>query len=173
MRDEVNFNKFVGRMRKKFSGLFVDLLKTQLVLKGVVTPKEYDSMKEHIQYDFIYDNHFAELREGEMLMQRMNVASMCEPYLGKYFSVYQVRHDILGYTDGEIKEQDRQIAYERNVGIIPDPNAQMAAENEEALAQEGQPVDLAGGQVPQDDMDLSGDPSQQLPPEIMQAMAQQ
>ena len=166
MRDEVNFNKFVGRMRKKFAGIFVDLLKTQLVLKGVVTPKEYDAMKEHITYDFIYDNHFAELREGEMLMQRMNVASMCEPYLGKYFSVYQVRHNILGYTDGEIKEQDRQIAYERNVGIIPDPNAQLAAENEEQMADQGQPVDLAGGQVPQEDMDLSGDPSQELPPEI-------
>ena len=166
MRDEVNFNKFVGRMRKKFAGIFVDLLKTQLVLKGVVTPKEYDSMKEHITYDFIYDNHFAELREGEMLMQRMNVASMCEPYLGKYFSVYQVRHNILGFTDQEIKEQDRQIAYERNVGIIPDPNAQMAAENEEAMAQEGQPVDLAGGQVPQDDMDLSGDGAQNVPSSV-------
>jgi hypothetical protein len=103
MRDEVNFSKFVGRMRKKFAGIFVDLLKTQLVLKGVVTPKEYDSMKEHITYDFVYDNHFAELREGEMLMQRMNVASMCEPYLGKYFSVYQVRHNVLGYTDSEIQ----------------------------------------------------------------------
>ncbi len=171
MRDEVNFNKFVGRMRKKFSEIFVDLLKTQLVLKGVVTPKEYDSMKEHITYDFIYDNHFAELREGEMLMQRMNVASMCEPYLGKYFSVYQVRHDILGYTDGEIKEQDRQIAYERNVGIIPDPNALMAEEDEEAMAEEEQPVDLEGGQVPQDDMDLSGDMGQELPPEIMQQLA--
>ena len=99
-------------------------------------------------------------------MQRMNVASMCEPYLGKYFSVYQVRHNILGYTDQEIKEQDRQIAYERNVGIIPDPNAQLAAENEANLAGEGQPVDLAGGQVPQDDMDLSGDPAQELPPEL-------
>ena len=166
MRDEVNFNKFVGRMRKKFAGIFVDLLKTQLVLKGVVTPKEYDSMKEHITYDFIYDNHFAELREGEMLTQRMQVASMCEPYLGKYFSVYQVRHNILGYTDSEIKEQDRQIAYERNVGIIPDPNAQLATENEEQMAQAGEPVDLAGGQVPQDDMDLSGDPEQELPPDI-------
>ena len=171
MRDEVNFSKFTGRMRKKFSGIFVDLLKTQLVLKGVVTPKEYDSMREHITYDFIYDNHFAELREGEMLMQRMNVASMCEPYLGKYFSVYQVRHNILGFTDQEIKEQDRQIAYERNVGIIPDPNAQLAAENEEEMAAEGEPVDLPGGQVPQDDMDISGDGGQGLPAEIAQQMA--
>ena len=168
MRDEVNFSKFTGRMRKKFSGIFVDLLKTQLVLKGVVTPKEYDSMKEHITYDFIYDNHFAELREGEMLSQRMQVASMCEPYLGKYFSVYQVRHNILGFTDAEIKEQDRQIAYERNVGIIPDPNAQM--QEEEAPQEEEQPVDLEGGQVPEDDMDLSGDPSQGMPPEILQKL---
>ena len=152
MRDEVNFSKFVGRMRKRFAGIFVDLLKTQLVLKGVVTPKEYDAMKEHITYDFIYDNHFAELREGEMLTQRLNVASMCEPYLGKYFSVYQIRHDILGFTDGEIKEQDRQIAYERNVGIIPDPNAQMNAENEEEMAQQDNSLEAV------DDLDLSGDP---------------
>jgi hypothetical protein len=164
MRDEVNFSKFTGRMRKKFSGIFVDLLKTQLVLKGVVTPKEYDSMKEHITYDFIYDNHFAELREGEMLSQRLQVAAMCEPYLGKYFSVYQIRHNILGYTDGEIKEQDKQISYERNVGIIPDPNAQLGAENEEEMAEGGEPVDMAGGQVPADDMDLAGDPGQELPP---------
>ena len=158
MRDEVMFSKFVGRMRKKFAGIFVDLLKTQLVLKGVVTPKEYDSMKEHIQYDFIYDNHFAELREGEMLMQKMNLASMCEPYLGKYFSVYQIRHDILGYTDGEIKEQDRQISYERNVGIIPDPNAQMM---------QGQEEEDPNAQMNADDMALSGDPSDMLTPEMM------
>jgi hypothetical protein len=170
MRDEVNFSKFTGRMRKKFAGIFVDLLKTQLVLKGVVTPKEYDSMKEHITYDFIYDNHFAELREGEMLSQRMQVASMCEPYLGKYFSVYQVRHNILGFTDAEIKEQDRQIAYERNVGIIPDPNAQMQEEEEEDPTQD---VDLEGGQVPEDDMDLSGDSGQGPPSsvDIVNAMA--
>ena len=125
MRDEVKFAKFVGRMRKRFSGLFVDLLKTQLVLKGVVSPKEFDSMKEHIQFDFIYDNHFSELREMEMMKNRLEMAGMAEPYLGKYFSVYQVRNKLLGYTDGEIKEIDKQISYERNVGIIPDPNAQM------------------------------------------------
>ena len=77
-----------------------------------------------------------------------------------------MRHNILGYTDSEIKEQDRQIAYERNVGIIPDPNAHLATENEEQMAQAGEPVDLAGGQVPQDDMDLSGEPEQELPPDI-------
>ena len=87
LRDEVKFAKFVGRMRKKFSYLFVDILKTQLVLKGVVSPKEFDQMKEHIQFDFLYDNHFSELKDMEMLQNKLQVAQMCEPYIGKYFSV--------------------------------------------------------------------------------------
>ena len=152
MRDEVKFSKFVGRMRKRFSALFVDLLKSQLTLKGVVSPKEFDSMKEHIQFDFIYDNHFSELKEMELMQNRLNLDTMAEPYLGKYFSVYQVRNKLLGYTDGEIKDIDKQISYERNVGIIPDPNAQMAVEDEEAVAQGGEPA--------LDDLDLSGDPSE-------------
>ena len=77
LRDEVqSSHKFVGRMRKKFSFMFTDMLKTQLVLKGVVSPKEYDQMKEHIQFDFIYDNHFSELKDMEMLQNRLQVAQM-------------------------------------------------------------------------------------------------
>lgn len=159
MRDEVKFSKFVGRMRKKFSYLFVDLLKTQLVLKGVVSPKEFDSMIEHITFDFIYDNHFAELREMEMLQNRLQVAAQAEPYLGKYFSVYQVRNRLLGYTDGEIKEIDQQISYERNVGIIPDPNAQLMQQEQQEAAENQD--DLQAGMA-MGDMDLSGDPAQQI-----------
>ena len=155
-RDEIKFSKFVGRMRKKFSYLFVDMLKTQLILKGVVTPKEFDSMKEHIQFDFVYDNHFAELKEMEMMQNRLNVAAMAEPYLGKYFSVYQVRNRLLGYTDGEIKEIDRQISYERNVGIIPDPNAQAGDPGAQPDVGEGGDVG-AEMQGLEGDMDLSGD----------------
>ena len=163
MRDEVKFAKFVGRMRKKFSHLFTDVLKTQLVLKGVVSPKEYDSMREHIQFDFIYDNHFSELREMEMLQNRLQVAAQAEPYLGKYFSVYQVRNRLLGYTDGEIKEIDQQISYERNVGIIPDPNAQLLQRGQRPMPGQEQEIsaDYQGGEqmgVP-GDMDLSGDVS--------------
>ena len=175
MRDEIKFSKFVGRMRKKFSYLFVDILKTQLVLKGVVTPKEYDQMKEHIQFDYVYDNHFSELKDMEMLQNKLQVAQMCEPYIGKYFSVYQIRHQILGQTDGQIDETDKQIAYERNVGIIPDPNAGMEGEgapeegNQEALEGEleaGVPESAAaeelaaqaGDGAPEGDLDLSGDP---------------
>ena len=188
LRDEVKFAKFVGRMRKKFSFMFTDMLKTQLVLKGVVSPKEYDQMKEHIQFDFIYDNHFSELKDMEMLQNRLQVASMCEPYVGKYFSTYQIRHDILGYTDTQIAEADRQIAYERNVGIIPDPNAGMEGApeeggEEEAPAEEGLPAeqlpegaDINGdGVVSEDefmelmdgDMDLSGDPQQEVSRELL------
>jgi len=163
MRDEVKFAKFVGRMRKKFSYLFVDLLKTQLVLKGVVSPKEYDSMREHIQFDFVYDNHFSELREMEMMQNRLQIAAMAEPYLGKYFSVYQVRNRLLGYTDGEIKEIDQQISYERNVGIIPDPNAQMMRQRQMA-GTTGQNPELSAELQQQaeqdpamtDDQDLAG-----------------
>ena len=189
LRDEVKFAKFVGRMRKKFSYLFTDILKTQLVLKGVVSPKEYDQMKEHITFDFIYDNHFSELKDMEMLQNKLQVAQMVEPYIGKYFSVYGVRHDILGMTDGQIADTDKQIAYERNVGIIPDPAAQAGPEGAapEEGAQEapgGQELppeaDLNGdGEVTQDeaekyyegDMDLSGDPEQPMSPEVLKMMA--
>ena len=163
MRDEVKFAKFVGRMRKRFSFLFVDLLKTQLVLKGVVSPKEFDSMKEHIQFDFIYDNHFSELREMEMMKNRLEMAGMAEPYLGKYFSVYQVRNKLLGFTDGEIKEIDKQISYERNVGIIPDPNAQMLQNQNIKNNPQG------GGEITGDmqgipgDMDMDGQPMPTAP----------
>ncbi len=159
MRDEVKFAKFVGRMRKKFSYMFVDFLKTQLVLKGVVSPKEFESMQEHITFDFIYDNHFSELREMEMLQNRLQVAAQAEPYLGKYFSVYQVRNRLLGYTDGEIKEIDQQISYERNVGIIPDPNAQLMQQEQQDAAEN--PPDLEAGMA-MGDLDMSGDPAQQI-----------
>ena len=179
LRDEVKFSKFVGRMRKKFSYLFTDLLKSQLILKGVVSPKEYDQMKEHIQFDFIYDNHFSELKDMEMLQNKIQVAQMCEPYVGKYFSVYQLRHDVLGFSDGEIAETDKQIAYEKNVGIIQDPSDQAppGAEEEateatgEEAAEEDLSTEMQGAELPEDDLDLSGDPETQLPPELLQMMS--
>ena len=167
LRDEVKFSKFVGRMRKKFSYMFADMLKTQLVLKGVVSPKEYDQMQEHIQFDFIYDNHFSELKDLEILQNKLQAVQMCEPYVGKYFSVYELRHKILGFTDGEIAETDKQIAYERNVGIIPAPPAEGGGEEappEEGAPGEGEeaPTDAimadAGGGPLEGDLDLSGDP---------------
>lgn len=121
LRDEVKFSKFVGRLRKRFANLFVDLLKTQLILKNIVTPEDWKRMAEHIQFDFLYDNHFAELKEAELLSERLNMVSLAEPYVGKYFSRDYLRRTVLKQTDEEIFEQDKIIAKEIESGIIPDP----------------------------------------------------
>jgi hypothetical protein len=123
LRDELKFSKFVGRLRKRFANLFNDLLKTQLILKNIITPQDWDYMADHIQYDFIYDNQFAELKESELMNDRLGLLATMEPYIGKYFSVDYVRRKILRQTDSEIIEIDKQIKKEINDGIIPDPNA--------------------------------------------------
>ena len=135
LRDEVKFSKFVGRMRKRFTHLFNDILRTQLLLKNVVTPEDWDIMSDHIQYDFLYDNHFAELKDSELLQERLNLAGAAEPYVGKYYSADYIRRKVLRQTDQEIIDQDKLIKQEIAKGIIPDPNA---------------PVDPATGQpIPQ------------------------
>jgi hypothetical protein len=125
LRDEVKFTKFVGRLRKRFSQLFIDLLGTQLQLKNIVTPEDWKRMAEHIQFDFLYDNHFAELKESELFTERLNMVTMAEPYVGRYFSQDYLRRKILRQTDEEIIEQDELINKEIDDGVIPDPNAQI------------------------------------------------
>ena len=123
LRDEVKFSKFVARLRKRFSAMFNDMLKTQLILKNIITPEDWEVMDEHIQYDFLYDNHFAELKDAELLNERLNMVQVAEPYIGKYFSQDYVRRKILRQTDEEIIEQDKLIKKEIKDGTIPDPNA--------------------------------------------------
>ena len=122
LRDEVKFSKFVARLRKRFSVMFSDMLKTQLILKNIITPEDWEIMNEHIQYDFLYDNHFAELKNTELLNERLTMVATAEPYIGKYFSQDYVRRNILRQTDIEIIEQDDLIKKEIEKGIIPDPN---------------------------------------------------
>ena len=122
LRDELKFSKFVGRLRKRFSNMFNDMLKTQLILKNIITPEDWEIMSEHIQYDFLYDNHFAELKEAELLNERLTMVQAAEPYVGKYFSQDYLRRSVLRQTDEEIVEQDKLIAKEIKDGIIPDPN---------------------------------------------------
>jgi len=123
LRDELKFTKFVGRLRKRFSNMFSDMLKTQLILKNVVTPEDWEKMSEHIQYDFLYDNHFSELKNAELLTERLNLVATAEPYVGKYFSQDYLRRNILRQTDEEILEQDVLMKKEIKSGLIPDPNA--------------------------------------------------
>ena len=123
LRDEVKFTKFVARLRKRFSYMFHDMLKTQLILKNVITPEDWNIMEEHIQYDFLYDNHFSELKDAELLNERLAMVATAEPYVGKYFSQDYLRRKILRQTDEEIIDQDKLIKKEIKDGIIPDPNA--------------------------------------------------
>ena len=123
LRDELKFTKFVGRLRKRFANLFSDMLKTQLILKNIITPEDWEKISDHIQYDFLYDNQFAELKESELMNERLGTLASIEPYIGKYYSVDYVRRKILRQTDTEIKEIDEQIEQEIADGIIPDPNA--------------------------------------------------
>ena len=123
LRDEVKFSKFVARLRKRFSYMFHDMLRTQLILKNIITPEDWSIMEEHIQYDFLYDNHFAELKDAELLNERLNMVQIAEPYVGKYFSQDYLRRKILRQTDEEILEQDKLIEKEIKDGVIPDPSA--------------------------------------------------
>tara|TARA_A100001011_G_scaffold131480_1_gene138563 strand:+ start:15548 stop:17206 length:1659 start_codon:yes stop_codon:yes gene_type:complete len=116
LRDELMFSKFVGRMRKRFSYLFLDLLKTQLILKNIVTPDDWDRMSEHIQFDFLYDNHFAELKEAELMNERLNVMERIEPYIGTYYSRDYVKRKVLRQTDEEIIEMDKEMEKENEMG---------------------------------------------------------
>ena len=151
LRDELKFAKFVGRLRKRFANMFNDMLKTQLILKNIVTPEDWEQMEDHIQYDFLYDNQFAELKESEMIQGRLGNLAQIEPYIGKYYSTEFVRKRILRQTDQEIEEIDMQIEDEIQKGIIPNP-AETDPITGEPLPQDdggGNGQDL--GDVPQDE----------------------
>ena len=137
LRDELKFAKFVGRLRKRFAQMFNDMLKTQLILKNIVSVEDWDKISDHIQYDFLYDNQFAELKETEMLNERLGVLATIEPYIGKYYSQKWVRTKVLRQTDGEMIEMDEQIEQEIKDGIIPDPSA-IDPITGEPLPQEGE-----------------------------------
>ena len=111
-RDELKFSKFVQRLRKKFSALFHDILRTQLVLTGVIAEEEWDKIKEHVQYDFLQDGHFAELRDSEILRERLEMLGTVEPYVGNFFSKAWVRKHILHQTQEEIDEIENEIENE-------------------------------------------------------------
>ena len=112
-------------MRKRFSKIFLDLLRSQLLLKNIVTPEDWEIMSEHIQFDFIYDNHFAELKDKELMEGRLGLLGMVEPYVGRYYSTEYIRRNVLRQKDAEIVEIDEQIEEEIANGVIPDPNQQM------------------------------------------------
>ena len=144
LRDELKFSKFVGRLRKRFANMFTDMLKTHLILKNIVTPEDWEVLSEHIQYDFIYDNQFAELKETEMMNERLGTLAQIEPYIGRFYSQEWVRKNVLRQTDGEMEELDEQIEQEIKDGIIPDPSAV------DPITGEPLPAEGEMGEIPMD-----------------------
>ena len=148
-RDEVKFSKFVNRLRNKFSQIFDHALKIQLVLKGVCTTEEYEDFREQIYYDFIKDNNFTEMRDAELLRERVNTATMLDPFIGKYYSAAWVRKNVLQMTDEEIEQMEKEIEEE---GPVAQPG------DEQAQAQQGQ--------VPPEDNTMERTPSESETPEL-------
>jgi hypothetical protein len=117
-RDELKFAKFVIRLRNKFSQVFDDALRIQLTLKGICTREEWDEFKENIYYDFRKDNNFTELREAELLQNRLQMVQLVDPFVGRYFSNHYVQNKILMMTDEEIEAMQEQIQEEKET--LPD-----------------------------------------------------
>ncbi len=142
--------------------MFNDMLKTQLLLKNVITPEDWEVMSEHIQYDFLYDNHFAELKEAELMNERLTLCQTAETYVGKYYSQDYIRRKVLRQTDEEILEQDKLIEQEIKAGIIPDP-AEMQID-----PATGQPVPgaVGGGDLGAPVMEPEADGSATEAPEL-------
>ena len=151
-RDELKFTKFVQRIRKKFVPLFTDILKTQLLLKGVISPDDWPNIQEHIQYDFLADGHFSELKEAELLNDRINTLNQIEAYVGTFFSKQWVQRNVLRLTDIEIEEMQKQINKESGMdpedGGINLPDSQDGIRRGDGADEPVEPEDNDTQEVP-------------------------
>jgi hypothetical protein len=116
-RDELKFSKFVDRLRAKFSDIFNQALRVQCVLKGICTAEEWDQFKENIHYDFIKDNNFTELKDAELMTNRLSLLNQVDPFTGRYFSQAWIQRNVLRLTDDEIKEMQSEIDEEKEEGL--------------------------------------------------------
>ena len=147
-RDELKFTKFVQSIRKKFTPLFTDLLKTQLLLKGVIAPDDWNNIQEHIQYDWLADGHFAELKEAELINDRIQTLDAIQSYVGTFFSKEYVLKNVLHMNDKEIQTMRDQIAKE----IETDPMDGGIAMPDAGDGITRYPQDGAGGVIGADDV---------------------
>ena len=133
-RDEIKFDKFVGRLRQQFSTLFTECLKKHMVLKQLMTIEEFEQLSPNIKFEFARDNHFAELKDSEILAGRLQTLNMIMPFIGSYYSHKWVRRNILKQTDADVEEMTNEVAQE-----MQDPLYQMAQ-------QQGDPIGGGGGE---------------------------
>ena len=171
-RDELKFTKFVQRIRKKFVPLFTDVLKTQLLLKGIISPDDWPDMQEHIQYDFLADGHFSELKDAELLNDRINTLNQIEAYVGTFFSKEWVQKNVLRLTDNEIEQMQKDINKEANIapedgGInLPDNHGGIRRDDtaQGKVGEVGSPEDSStyNPQPPQEEIPQEQQPQQEV-----------
>jgi hypothetical protein len=143
-REELKFSKFIKRLRARFSILFDRCLERQLVLKGVITPDEWKDIQDKLRYDFMKDNFFEELKEAEILREKMSTLRDAEDHVGKYFSRIWIRKHVLFMSEDEIRDMDKEIAQEKEAGLygddVPDDEAdkQSDVDDQEPPQPEGQ-----------------------------------
>lgn len=126
-RDEIKFNKFINRIRKKFSYLFSGALRVQLITKGIIAADEWEEIEDSIHYDYQEDNHFSELKDNEILLQRLTALQQVEPYIGKFYSINWVRKNVLMQTDEDIEQMEGEIEDDRELQLDQaDHEGQMA-----------------------------------------------
>jgi hypothetical protein len=121
-RDELNFQKFINRLRNKFNMLFINSLRVQCILKGIVSQDEFYKISQDLRFDYVSDSFFTESKEYEIIKERLDVMREMTEYIGEYYSREYVRKNILRQTDAEIKQQDKQIDIEREKGLLPEKN---------------------------------------------------
>ena len=150
-RDELKFSKFIKRLRNRFSHLFDNLLEIQLVLKGVISRKDWKKIREDIYYEFAHDNYFAELKEAEVLRERLSLANEIDGFVGKYYSMAWVRKKILQMSEEDIEEMDKEIKEESDDPDSPmnddEDNNQddtpMESINANTVIEEFQPIEMS------------------------------
>ena len=136
-RDEVKFTKFIMRLRNKFAQIFDHALRTQLVLKGICTSTEWDEFRESIYYDYIRDNHFTEMRDTELLRERMATLNVVDPYIGRFYSANWVKRNVLQMSTEEIEDLNKEMKEEEEKGI-GGPTQMMLANQQQQQADEQQ-----------------------------------
>lgn len=150
-RDELKFNRFIERLRNKFSQLFDTALKVQLSLKGICTQEEWEEFKEFVFYDFVKNSNFTELRDSELLRERIATLNQIDPYVGRYFSPTWVKKNVLKMTDEEIEEMDKEIEDEQDSLAMPQPEGGAPGEQQPTEGFPGQ--EQAGGLPPDNTQD--------------------
>jgi hypothetical protein len=167
-RDELKFTKFVQRIRKKFSPIFTDILKTQLLLKGIIAPEDWSKIQEHIQYDYLADGHFAELKDAELLENRLNQLQTVESYIGTFFRKEYVLKKVLRMNDTEIQEMRDQIKKEMDTDpmdggiVVPDGGDGI---HRVPVGPDGMPMDPADSASDRADKAMGIDPdAEEAPP---------